>query len=95
MYREGGRPLVSPKIMVLISILQYIERLSDRAAAHNLRYRLDWKIALGVEVDFAGIHPTTLVAWGESGQNFRDWFPKVIRIESWENVTETGMKFDG
>lgn len=61
MYREGGRPPVSPKIMVLILVLQYIERLSDRAAAHNLRYRLDWKIALGVEVDFAGIHPTTLV----------------------------------
>ena len=31
MYREGGRPPVSPKIMVLILILQYIERLSDRA----------------------------------------------------------------
>lgn len=61
MYSEGGRPPVSPKIMLLILILQYLERLSDRAAAHNLRYRLDWKIALGVELDFKGIHPTTLV----------------------------------
>jgi len=61
MYGEGGRPPVSPKVMVLILILQYLERLSDRAAAHNLRYRLDWKIALGVELDFKGIHPTTLV----------------------------------
>ena len=61
MYSEEGRPPVSPKIMVLILILQYLERLSDRAAAHNLRYRLDWKIALGLETDFKGIHPTTLV----------------------------------
>lgn len=61
MYSEGGRPPVSPKVMVLILILQYLERLSDRAAAHNLRYRLDWKIALGLEMDFKGIHPTTLV----------------------------------
>ncbi len=61
MYSEGGRPPVSPKVMILILILQYLERLSDRAAAHNLRYRLDWKIALGLELDFKGIHPTSLV----------------------------------
>ena len=61
MYHEGGRPPISPKILILILILQYLERLSDRAAAHNLRYRLDWKIALGLELDFKGIHPTTLV----------------------------------
>lgn len=61
MYSEGGRPPVSPKVLVLVLILQYLERLSDRAAAHNLRYRLDWKIALGIELDYAGIHPTTLV----------------------------------
>lgn len=61
MYADGGRPPVSPKVMVLILILQYLERLSDRAAAHNLRYRLDWKIAFGLELDFKGIHPTTLV----------------------------------
>ena len=61
MYREGGRPPVSPRILILVLIMQYIERLSDRAAAANLRYRLDWKIAFGLELDFAGIHPTTLV----------------------------------
>jgi len=42
-------------------MMQYLERLSDRAAAQNLRYRLDWKIAFGLELDFNGIHPTTLV----------------------------------
>jgi len=61
MYSEGGRPPVSPRLLILVLIMQYIERLSDRAAAANLRYRLDWKIAFGLELDFAGIHPTTLV----------------------------------
>ncbi|MCX6128417.1 MAG: transposase [Proteobacteria bacterium] len=61
MYSEKGRPPVSPVVLLVILILQYIERLSDRAAASNLRFRLDWKIALGLELDFAGIHPTTLV----------------------------------
>ena len=49
----------------LLTILKtgdhHIERLSDRAAAANLRYRLDWKIAFSLELDFAGVHPTTLV----------------------------------
>ena len=61
MYQEGGRPPISPRILILVLIMQYIERLSDRAAAANLRYRLDWKIAFSLELDFAGIHPTTLV----------------------------------
>ena len=61
MYSEGGRPPVSPRLLILVLIMQYIERLSDRAAASNLRYRLDWKIAFSLDLDFAGIHPTTLV----------------------------------
>lgn len=61
MYKGGGRPPMSPKILLLVLILQYLERLSDRAAAYNLRYRLDWKIVFGLELDFKGIHPTTLV----------------------------------
>jgi len=61
MYSEKGRPPVSPVVLLVILILQYIEGLSDRAAASNLRFRLDWKIALGLELDYEGIHPTTLV----------------------------------
>lgn len=61
MYSGVGRPPVSPKTLVLVLLLQFLEKLTDRAAANNLRFRLDWKIALGLEVDFPGIHPTTLV----------------------------------
>lgn len=61
MYKEGGRPPVSPRILVLTSIMQYIERLSDRAAVKNLKFRLDWKIAFELPLEFAGFHPTTLV----------------------------------
>ena len=65
MYQEGGRPPVSPRLLILVLIMQYIERLSDRAAAANLRYRIDWKIAFGLELEFAGIHATTLVYFRE------------------------------
>ena len=59
MYKEGGRPPISPKVLLLVLIMQFIERLSDRAAADNLRFRIDWKISLNLELDFRGIHATT------------------------------------
>lgn len=61
MYEGGGRPPISPKVMLLTLIMQFLERLSDRAAANNLKYRLDWKIAFGLPIDYPGIHNTTLV----------------------------------
>ena len=65
MYKEGGRPPISPKVLLLVLIMQFIERLSDRAAADNLRFRIDWKIFLDLELDFRGIHATTLVKFRE------------------------------
>ena len=32
MYKDGGRPPVSPRVLVMTSIMQYLEKLSDRAA---------------------------------------------------------------
>lgn len=61
LYKDGGRPPVSPRILVLTLLMQFLERLPDRAAIQNLKFRLDWKIAFGLPVDFAGFHPTTLV----------------------------------
>jgi len=52
MYKNGGRPPISPKVMLLTLIMQFLERLSDRAAANNLKYRLDWQIAFGLPIDF-------------------------------------------
>ena len=61
MYKGGGRPPISPRVLLLTTIMQYLERLSDRQAAMSLKYRLDWKIAFGLPVDFKGIHHTTFV----------------------------------
>ena len=60
MYKDGGRPPISPRMLILVLLMQFLENLSDRAAARNLKFRLDWKIAFGLAVDFAGIHPSTL-----------------------------------
>ncbi len=60
MYKDGGRLPVSPRLLILVLLMQFLEGLSDRAAVRNLKFRLDWKIAFGLAVDFAGIHSTTM-----------------------------------
>lgn len=95
MYKEGGRPPVNPKVLLLVLIMQFIERLSDRAAAYNLRYRIDWKIALGVELDFSGIHPTTLVKFRDrllANEKASYAFDKVIEYLIEQGLVKHGSK---
>ena len=40
--------------LALITILQFAERLPDRQAADAVRARLDWKYALGLELEDQG-----------------------------------------
>lgn len=61
MYKDGGRPPISPRVLASTLLMQFLEKLSDRAASFNLKFRLDWKIAFGLPLDFPGIHHTTLV----------------------------------
>ena len=49
MYKDGGRPPISPKCLALVSILQAIDRIPDREAAYDVLVRLDWQVILGVE----------------------------------------------
>ena len=59
--QENGRPATEPVLMLGISILQFIHRLSDRAAAMNLKYHLGWKLALHRPLGLESIDPSTLV----------------------------------
>ncbi|MFF2937080.1 transposase [Streptomyces mirabilis] len=46
LYPSDGRPVFSPGQLALVSVLQFAEDLSDRAAAQAVRTRIDWKYAL-------------------------------------------------
>jgi transposase len=59
-YPAIGQPTISPARLALVTILQYIENLSDRAAADAVRSRIDWKYMLGLELDDAGFHYSVL-----------------------------------
>ena len=95
MYKGGGRPPVSPRILLLVTIMQFLEKLSDRAAAANLRFRIDWKIAFGLEIDFMGIHPTTLVYFRErllSNDKASLAFDKIIDYLISINLVKKGTR---
>ena len=42
-----GQPALSPARLALVTVLQFVEGLSDRQAADAVRGRIDWKYALG------------------------------------------------
>ncbi|MEB3962949.1 IS1182 family transposase [Streptomyces kunmingensis] len=54
LYPADGRPGFSPGQLALVSVLQFAENLSDRAAADAVRTRIDWKYGLGLELDDPG-----------------------------------------
>jgi transposase len=61
-YSQGtGRPSIPPSLLAKVLLLQYREGLSDERAMESVRLHLGWKVALGLAIDHAGFHPTTLV----------------------------------
>lgn len=50
LFSTRGQPAEAPWRLALITIFQFIENLSDRAAADAVRARVDWKYALGLEL---------------------------------------------
>jgi|SRR5579859_901247 len=57
---DNGRPGVEPVILLGVLIFQFMERVPDRQAAELVKYHLGWKLALNLDLNFKGIHHTTL-----------------------------------
>jgi len=55
-----GQPALAPWRLALVTLMQFLEGLSDRQAAEAVRSRLDWKYLLGLEVTDAGFHYSVL-----------------------------------
>jgi transposase len=54
LFSERGQPAFSPWRLALISIMQFVEDLSDRQASDAVRGRIDWKYLLGLELEDSG-----------------------------------------
>lgn len=60
LYPRRGRPALPPWKLALVIIMQFAEDLSDRQAADAVCGRIDWKYALGLELDDPGFHFSAL-----------------------------------
>jgi transposase len=55
-----GRPGISPAQLMMASVLQFTENLTDRQAAEAVRDRITWKYALGLELQDPGFDASVL-----------------------------------
>src|SRR6266849_11173927 len=55
-----GQPAEAPCRLALVTVLQFVEGLSDRQAADAVRARIDWKYLLGLELIDPGFDHTVL-----------------------------------
>ena len=60
LYPGLGQPALTPWRLALVTVLQFLENLSDRQAADAVRARIDWKYALGLELTDPGFHFSVL-----------------------------------
>ena len=60
LYHEEGQSGISPVLLAFVTIFQFLEKLSDRAAANAVRVRLDWKYALHLPLNYEGFNFSVL-----------------------------------
>lgn len=60
LFPKEGQPAEAPWRLALITMLQFLENLSDRQAADAVRGRIDWKYLLGLELTDAGFDASVL-----------------------------------
>src|SRR6059036_182057 len=62
LFPKEGQPALAPWRLALVTIMQFTEGLSDRQAVHAVRAYLDWKYALGLELEDRGFDFSVLVS---------------------------------
>ncbi|MDH3603615.1 MAG: transposase, partial [Candidatus Tectomicrobia bacterium] len=78
--KNRGRPIeVAPWRLALVTVMQYMEGLSDRQAADAVRRCMDWKYALSLELSDPGFNFTLL-------HDFRE---RLVLHESSQQLLDT------
>jgi transposase len=61
LYPRDGQPSISPVILSFVTVFQYLEDISDGAAAFALKDRISWKYALHLPLDYPSFDRSVLV----------------------------------
>ncbi len=89
LFSSTGRPALAPWRLALVSLLQYVEDLSDRQAAEAVRARLDWKYVLGLELTDPGFDFSVLADFRarllthEAGQRLFERLVERLNEQGW------------
>jgi transposase len=86
---HNGRPAVDPVLLAGVTLLQFMEKVSDRVAAAQVVYHLGWKYALDLELSDGGFHPTVLVYFRDRLEEKKT--ERLIFDEILELLIETGL----
>jgi transposase len=76
-----GQAGVSPGMLAMVTIMQFMEGLTDRQGAEAVRSRIDWKYALGLPLKHSGFDHSILSGFRErllSGQQEALLFDQVL-----------------
>lgn len=60
LFSHTGQPAIAAWRLALVTVMQFVENLTDRQAADAVRSRIDWKYALGLEITDPGFHYSVL-----------------------------------
>lgn len=85
---RDGRPGLSPAQPATVCALQYALNLSDRQASEAVRCRIDFKYALGLELEDLGFHHSVL-------SDFRDRLAEGDRADRLPGLAPTRTRRAG
>lgn len=89
LFPTHGQPAEAPWRLALVSVVQFLEGLTDRQAADAVRSRLDWKYALSLELTDPGFDHTVLSEFrtrliqGQAEQRLLDVVLDQARARGW------------
>ncbi len=89
LYSSQGQPGISAGQLALVSIMQFLEDLPDRQAADAVRGRIDWKYALGLELEDSGFDHSILSEFrnrlgeGGAGDRLLDKLLSQLKERGW------------
>lgn len=89
MYSHEGQPGWSAWRLALVTVMQFAEDLSDRQTADAVRGRIDWKYALGLELEDPGFDYSVLSEFrgrligSEKGEEMLKKLLKLFQEKGW------------
>lgn len=95
LFPRRGQPAFAPWRLALITIMQFLENLSDRQTADAVRSRIDWKYALSLELTDSGFDYSVLSGFRErliTNEQQSLLFDRVIELLRAKNLLKARGK---